>query len=209
MKIIVIGAGDHARVIIDTLLAAGRTIIGLTDVSPDLIGTTVLGIPVIGTDAVLAEHSPEMTQLVFGIGSTNLPNARRARFEEFKANGYEFTGVIHPSAIIGREVNLGEGVQIMAGAVIQPSASIGDNVIINTRAGIDHNCEIGMHTHIAPGVNLSGCIKIGTDCFIGCGATVMHGVKVGSNVLVGAGSTVCHDIPDGARVAGSPARDIM
>jgi len=208
MKTIIIGAGDHSRVVIDALLSAGETITGITDVSSALHGSTLLGIAVLGADDVLGDYPPDTTRLVVGVGSTDLPTARQAIFERFKAQGYGFANVIHPAAVIGRAVHLGEGVQIMAGSVIQPFAMIGDNAIINTRAGVDHDCRIGAHSHIAPGATLSGGISVGAGCLIGCGATVIEGLNVGRGVLVAAGTTVCSDIPNGARVAGTPAKDI-
>jgi len=208
MNIIIIGAGDHTRVVIDALLSAGETITGMTDASAGLHGGSLLGVPVLGPDDVLGDHGPETTRLVVGVGSADLPTARRSIFEKFKAQGYGFANVIHPAAVIGREVRLGEGVHIMAGAVIQPFAVIGDNAIVNTRAGVDHDCRIGAHTHIAPGATLSGGISVGAGSHIGCGATVLQGLSIGHGVLVAAGATVCHDIPNGARVAGTPAKGI-
>lgn len=209
MNIIVIGAGGHARVVIDALLSAGESVIGITNAEPERIGGDILGVPVLGTDDVLREHGTEQTRLVIGVASSGLPTARQTIFEGFKEQGYRFANVIHPGSIIGRDVRLGEGAQIMAGAVIQPFAIIGDNAIVNTRAGVDHDCRIGAHAHIAPGATLSGGITVGAGSLVGCGATVIQGVNIGQCVLVGAGASVCHDIADGARVAGTPAKDLL
>lgn len=208
MNIIVIGAGGHARVVIDALLSAEEPVIGLTDIDPGRAGGDILGVPVLGADDVLGGYGPKTTQLVIAVASVDLPTARQAIFEGLKEKGYGFANAIHPSAIIGREVRLGEGAQVMAGAVVQPFAVIGDNAIVNTRAGVDHDCRVGAHVHLAPGATLSGGTTVGAGSHVGCGATVIQGVRIGQGVLVGAGATVCHDIPDGARVAGTPARDI-
>jgi len=207
MNIIVVGAGGHGRVIIDALLCAGAPVIGVTDIDPDSAGLDILGVPVFGNDDVLHKHHPGSIELVNGVGSTTLPTARQAVFDRFKKQGYHFASVIHPSAIVGQSVRIGEGAQIMAGVIVQPFTAIGENAIINTRAGIDHDCQIGAHTHIAPGATLSGGITVGESSHIGCGVTVIQGINIGKNVLVAAGATVCHDVPDGTRFVGTPARE--
>jgi UDP-perosamine 4-acetyltransferase len=103
---------------------------------------------------------------------------------------------------------LGEGVQIMAGTVVQPGSKIGDNTILNTRSSVDHDCEIGAHVHIAPGVTLSGGVRVHDDAHIGAGAVLIQGVEVGASSLVAAGSVVIHAVPANTRVAGMPARKL-
>lgn len=205
--VIVFGAGGHAKVIIDLLLLQGRKIIGLTDRDEKKIGSTLLGIKVLGTDEkVLADFSPDSVELVNAIGAIAPMEARRKIFSTWKNKGYSFPCLIHPSAVIAREVKLGEGTQVMAGAVIQIGATVGENSIINTRVSIDHDCKISDHVHLAPGVTLSGGVEIGEGAHLGTGATVRHNIKIGSGVLVGTGSVVIEDIPDGTKVKGVPAK---
>jgi len=89
---------------------------------------------VIGVDSMISAYEPETLLLVNGIGSINLPRKRTAVFEKFKAKGFTFATVVHPSATVASDVVLGEGVQIMAGVVIQPGCTIGDNVIVKHKS---------------------------------------------------------------------------
>lgn len=196
--IILIGGGGHARVLIDALRLVGATIIGLCDPALPPSGTGPLGVPVLGDEEALARHSPESVLLVNAIGSVQSTARRRERFQALSARGYRFATVRHPSVIMGADVELGEGAQLMAGVVVQSGARIGINVLLNTRASVDHDCQIGDHVHIAPGATLSGGVTIGESTHVGAGAVVIQGVRIGKGCLIGAGAVALKDVPDGA-----------
>lgn len=203
--IVIIGAGGHAKVLVDILLQAGACIAGIVDQNVLLHGKHVLGVTVIGGDDVVTSSSPDKYSLVNAIGSTTIPDLRTRIYEAFKSNGYSFATVIHPSAIIASDVTVGEGVQIFAGAVIQPGTMIGSNAIINTRSSIDHDCIIGNNCHIAPGVTLSGQVHVGQCVHVGTGATIIQGISIGNNCLIAAGAVVTKNIGSGSKVRGVPA----
>lgn len=205
-KTIIIGAGGHARVLLDALQERGLPVYGLTDIDPLLRGQPVLNVPVIGDDSVISLYPLLTTLLVNGIGSIDSTAIRRAVFERFKRPGFSFLTVAHPSAVISSHATFGEGVQVMAGAVVQPGVRLGDNTIVNTRASVDHDCVIGAHCHIAPGATLSGAVQVGDGTHIGTGAVIKQGVKIGAGCLVAAGAVVIHNLEDGERVCGVPSR---
>ena len=204
--IIILGAGGHAKVLIDTLQRQSANILGITDPDPQKIGEYILGIPVIGDDDVINTNDNDLIELVNGIGVVVDKKRRQQIFYNFKRQGYSFTSVIHDSAILSPDAMLSEGVQIMAGAVIQPGCKIGINSIINTRASIDHDTIIGAHVHIAPGVTVSGGVQIGDGTLVGSGVTIIQGVRIGKDATVAAGAAVIRDVPDGVTVMGIPAK---
>lgn len=207
LPVIIIGTSGHARVVQDVLYLSSRTILGATGMSPI---TSRLGeVPILGEDLAVQQYPPDTVELVNGVGSVHRPTARHSVYTRFKAMGYTFATIVHPSAIIADGVTLGEGAQIMAGVVIQPGTSVGENTIINTRASIDHDCVIGSHVHIAPGVTCSGNVSIGDQTHVGTGASVLHQIRIGASVVVGGGAVVVHDIADGELVYGVPARRRM
>ncbi|MGE3991991.1 acetyltransferase [Pseudorhodoplanes sp.] len=206
--IVLVGAGGHAKVLLDALAFSGRNVIGLTDVDSRLHGAMVGGAPVLGDDSVLSEFPASSTRLVNAVGTVDVPTGRRLVYERFRALGYAFISIAHPSAIVGNHVEVGNGAQLMAGVILQPGSTVGENAILNTGAQVDHDCVIGAHSHIAPGVTLSGSVRIGECSHLGVGATVIQGVRIGSGCLVAAGAVVVRDVPDGARVAGVPARSL-
>lgn len=204
--VIVLGAGGHAKVLIDVLRLSSTEILAVTDADARKHGSTVAGLRVVGGDDAVLQHDPAHVQLVNGVGSTDRPHMRRRLFDEFKRRGYVFQSVTHPSAMIAADAVLEEGAQVMAGAVIQPGSRIGMNAIVNTGACVDHDCAVGAHVHLAPGVVLSGHVRVGDGAHLGTGACVIQGVTIGENCVIGAGAVVLTDIPAGARAAGVPAR---
>lgn len=195
-KLYVLGGGGHAKVVIDSLTASGATIAGLID--PRLnVGQQLLGVPVIGGDEWMTQLEPKVTRLANGVGATVKNRVNRKLFDLWSAQGFAFVSVVHPSAIIGAEVELSPGCQIMAGAILQPHAKIGVGTVINTAVSIDHDCVVGAHCFIAPMATLCGGAQVGEGAFIGAGATLLPGVKVGDNALIAAGVVVDTDVADG------------
>lgn len=201
---IVIGGSGHAKVLVSTLLVQGRKVLGFVELNPS--SPPLLGIAHLGDDSAAFLHAPDQVRLVNGVGSIRSTVLRRTIYERFVQKQYIFATVIHPSAIIAPEVHIEDGVQVMAGAVVQAGSRLGTNAIVNTGACVDHDCWIEAHAHIAPGVTLSGDVHIGKGAHIGIGASIIQGVKVGAASIVGAGAVVVGDVPAGVTVVGVPAR---
>jgi UDP-perosamine 4-acetyltransferase len=206
--VIIIGAGGHAKVVIDTLKKCDMKILGAVDTNSSRHGTNILGIPVLGTDDIVATHKPDSILLANGVGSTSDTALRQKIFKRFKEQGYTFTTLIHPTAIIAEDVKISEGSQVMAGTVLQPGIRMGVNCIINTSASIDHDCIIGDHVHIAPGATLSGSIRIEDLVHVGTGASIIHQINIGRQSIIGAGAVVVHSVGAHKTVIGNPAKAI-
>lgn len=206
LPLIIIGGGGHAKVLASTLLLQHRSVLGFVDPNPSL--PPLLGIAHLGDDSATFLYPPDQVRLINGVGSIDSTAVRRLLYEKFRNRQYVFEIVIHPSAIIAPEVSIEDGVQVMAGAVVQPGSRLGSNVIINTGARVDHDCSIEAHSHIAPGAILSGDVHIGEEAHVGTGASIIQGITVGAASIVGAGAVVVHDVPAGATVVGVPARSI-
>ena len=204
--VIILGGGGHAKVLASALRLLSREIIGFTDPSESAAG--ILGIPRLGADEVVFDHAPSDVVLVNGVGSTRVSSARPDIFDRFKQRGYFFETVIHPAAFVAPEAQLGEGVKIMAGAIVQPGVRIGDNSILNTRSSVDHDSDIGCHVHIAPGAILCGSVQIGDRSHIGASSCILQGVRIGASTLLGAASLARGDLLPGVTAFGSPARVI-
>ena len=195
LPLIVVGGGGHARVVLEALRSMGSEVRGVVDRDPAVATLLPKGVPWLGDDAALAAFPPGQYSLVNGIGGIG-DGKRHEIFEKFRDQGYAFAPVRHESAVIARGIELGEGSQIMAGAVLQPGVRLGANAIINTRASVDHDCLIGDHCHVAPGAVLCGGVVIGEDTHIGAGAVVIQGVRIGRGTMIGAGAIIRRDVGD-------------
>jgi sugar O-acyltransferase (sialic acid O-acetyltransferase NeuD family) len=206
-KLVVFGAGGHAKVVIDIIEQQGNyEIAGLLDDDLKHQGSRFFGYPVLGTRADLpALRSAQLRHAIVTIGD----NASRAAVAAYlDQHGWRFASAVHPRASIGRGVEIGPGSVVMAGCVVNADACLGGQVIINTGATVDHDCRIEDAAHIAPGCHLCGGVSVGQGSLLGAGSTVTPGVRIGCKVIVGAGSTVIRDVTDEARVSGSPARPL-
>lgn len=206
--LLLLGGGGHARVLLDIAKLAGRSVIGLLDDNPALLGSEIDGASVLGTIDALSEHDPATVALVNAVGSAGVPKVRRQVFERGRDAGFAFANIVHPSAVIAQSATIHPGAQVLAGAIVGPGASIGEDAIVNTRASVDHDALIGEHTHVAPGATVCGGVAIGAGSHIGCGATLIQSVRIGAGALVAAGAVVTRDVPDAARIGGVPARPI-
>lgn len=207
-RIVCIGGGGHARVVLDLLvLAAAGEVIGMLDVNPALWGTRILGIPVLGGDELLPRLYQEgVRHAVIGVGSTKDLGPRRRLYELARREGFATVMAIHPTAVIAPSAEIGDGPTIMAGAIVNASARLGANVLINTGAIVEHDCVIGDHVHVASGARLAGDVRVGTCSHIGLGACVREGIRIGERAVVGAGAVVVADVADATLVVGVPAR---
>ncbi len=208
LPVIVVGAGGHAVVVADALLAAGRTVLGFVDAEASLAGATRLGLPVLGGDDVLEAHGRDRVELANGIGGVGGRDAGlRARVQaRLEAAGWQFTGVRHPAAVVSAHAQVAAGAQLMAGSVVQAGARVGRGAIVNTRAVVEHDVQVGDFAHVAPGAVLCGNVTLGSGAHVGAGATVRQGVTLGGGVVVGIGAAVVADHAAGVLV-GVPARD--
>lgn len=210
MKAIVIGAGGHAAVVADALLAAGTEVLGFTDTDTALHGSMLCGLPVLGDDRALLDHDPGAVWLANGLGSLgNQAQPLRQRVQEhLESQGWRFCQVVHPGAIVSRFARLGAAAQVMAGAVVQPGASIAAGVIINTRAVVEHDADIGAWSHVAPGAVVCGQAVIGSGSHVGAGAVVRQGLHLGAHTLLGAGAVAVADFSGDGVLIGVPAHPL-
>lgn len=205
MAVVVIGAGEHARVVVDGFAATGRPVVGCIEVSPDGdLDRRVNGVPILGRlddPAWVTAH--DATEFVVALGDNRM---RAEAFDACLRLGLRPTRMIHPTAILLGGAAIGPGSQVCAGAVIGLDARIGSNAIINTLASVDHDDVIEDHAFIAPGAHLGGHVTVGTGARVGIGAAVREGIRIGAWATVGGGAAVIRDVSEHERVAGVPAR---
>jgi acetyltransferase EpsM len=215
--LVILGAGEHARVVIDAARASGdgwevvghtvgstAAVAGGSASSPDVLP----GVPLLGTDAdlltrLLAQAPGDRPWLVLGFGGG--PTERRRAVEAF-ADAARWAPIVHPTAWVSPSARIGEGAVVLAGAVVNAGALVGPHVIVNSAAVVEHDVRVGAFTHLAPGAVIGGGTTIGEGAMVGLGATVRDHIVVGPEAVVAMGAVVVADVPAAAVVLGVPAR---
>jgi len=205
-RVLLVGAGGHARVCLDALVDSGHDVVGC--VSRD--GTAVVGLPcpVVGADGDLSQAAAACaaTHAFVAIGDNT---ARQAAAARCRAAGLPLVNAVSKYAMVADSARLGVGVAVFAGAVLNAGASVADGVIVNTRASVDHDNVIDSFAHVSVGVALAGGVHIGERALVGIGSVVLPGLSVGSDAVVGGGAVVVCDVPAGVTVVGVPAKQVQ
>ena len=202
-RLVIVGAGDHGRVVAEILRAAGSAPDGFVEPGPTTEARDVDGLQVLGSLAGRPEWASEGTRFVVALGDNR---ARRESFERCLALGLVPVAAIHPTAHLLAGAAVEAGAMVCAGAVIGLAARVGADAIVNTGATVDHDNVIGPHATVAPGAHLAGRVTAGEGAFVGIGAAIREGCSIGAWAYVAGGAMVVEDVPAGARVAGVPAR---
>lgn len=209
--VVLVGAGGHARVVVEAMNARGRPLVGHVAADGHGSDSTIDGISVgrwLGTDDAIADLIVAGHSFALGLGFVDRAGAeRRARILTALTDADLLT-VVHDRSTVSPSASLGRGVFVAGAAFVGTSTRLGDGVIVNSGAVVDHESRLETNVHIASGATLSGSVSIGPDSLIGAGATVRQGVRIGSGVVVGAGAVVVADVADGVTVVGVPARAV-
>ena len=206
---IIVGAKGFAKEILEVLHQTSQleNIVFYDDVNDNAPDVLFGQFPVLKSfEAAKTYFGTIDNKLTIGIGT---PVLRRKLFDKFTAIGGVFTSTISNSANLGSyDVSIGEGTNILDGAVLSNSTTIGKGCIIYYNAIITHDCIVGDFVEISPAAILLGRCKIDAYTQIGSNATILPDVIIGKNVIIGAGAVVTKDIPDNSVVVGIPAKII-
>lgn len=206
-SIVLFGAGPHALVVMDIIEQMGTLrIAGLID-SKREIGSSYGGYKIIGRQENLLELSNkhEISGGIVTIGD-NYWRAFVANEIIKQVPDFNFENAIHPSAITGKDIEIGTGNVIMPGAIINRGAKIGNHCIINTNSSLEHYCEMRNFSSLSAGVTTGGFTIIGEYSAIALGVTLFDRIVIGKHVVVGSGALVTKDIPDERLAYGVPAK---
>lgn len=202
-KLIIIGASGHGKVVADIAMKMNQwKEIFFLDDAPDK--KEVLGFSVLGKTEESIQYKEEADFFV-AIGNNLI---REKVLLKLESEGFSITTLIHPSAVIGLDVLIGEGTAIMPGAVVNAASTIGKGVIVNTSASIDHDCLINDFVHVSPGVRIAGTVVVGERVWLGINSTVINNITIVSDCVIGAGSLVLKKIDEIGTYIGNPIRRI-
>jgi sugar O-acyltransferase (sialic acid O-acetyltransferase NeuD family) len=211
-KVILWGGTGQAKVVRPIVEYYGSRVIAVFDDTPNLpppFPDVPLYVGWAGFQDWIQGY-PRRVEIGFCIAIGNPHGRVRVRFHErLLEEGLQAVTLAHPSAQIAPNASIGDGCQLMAGAIVNPEARLGRQCIINTKASVDHECILEDGVELAPGATLCGIVHLGTNAWVGAGATVLPRISIGDDAVVGAGAVVIGDVPAGLTVVGVPATRIL
>ena len=191
--LILIGGGEHARVVAEAASANGLVIRGC------IARDAPVGFTWLGDDDALNHIDWNTAGAILGVGRISV----RQRLAAAPVRAW--TTVVHPRAWVSPSALLGQGVFVGAGSVINANARISDHAIINSGAIVEHDVVVGALSHVAPGAVIGGGTVIGTGVFIGLGARLRDHIRLGNGCTVAMGAVVIRDVDAHLTVKGHPA----
>lgn len=203
--VVIIGAGGLGREVeewiddINTVSPRFRTV-GFVDDDPAKANQRFHDLPVLGNVDWLRDHP---LAAVVAVGN---PAAKRKVVERLGERHYP--SIVHPDAVIGRYVEIGEGAIVCPGVIVTTDVRLGRFVALNFDLTVGHDATVGHYVTLAPGVHLSGYTTIGDGCDLGAGVVVTPAIEVGAWSIVGAGAVVTSTLPPNCTAVGIPARVI-
>lgn len=194
--------GRQVHYLVATYYAERFKILGFVDDVQEKGSYVVDGLVTLGgVDQVskATNMQPNQVQMVFAIGYSDMTGRRRA-FDRAKKKGYAFASLIHPRAIIEKNVTLGEGVIVNAGSIVDQFVSVGDVCYLDIGINLCEKCSIGTNNFICSGTTFGGSVNVGDDNFFGLNSTVVNDVTIGNNNMINAASLVYRNIEDNRKL---------
>jgi sugar O-acyltransferase (sialic acid O-acetyltransferase NeuD family) len=208
-RILLFGGGNQVHYTIDILEKENKyEVIGIID-SVHEIGTDRYGYKVLGRQDNLINIVDEY-KIDAGLITIGDNYSRSIVYDSIikQMPSFEFINAIHPSVIIGKNVEIGFGVVIMAGVIINPLSKIGNFTFFATGCQIEHDCVIEDYASVSAGSVMGGYVSIGMFSAITLGVVILDRLKIGKNSVIGSGSLVLKNIPDNVLAYGNPINKI-
>lgn len=197
-KILLIGAGGHAKSCIDVIeKVEGYEIGGLVDNNLPR-GSDLLGYPILGSDKDLKNLRKKFELALIAIGQLKSSDSRTNLFNIVKNFDYKTPSIISPYSYVSEHSDISEGTILMHGVIVNAGVSIGTNCIVNSKCLIEHDSKIGDDCHLSTGSILNGGVSVGEGSFIGSGSVVKQNIDIGKKCIIGAGLFVTKNLEEGS-----------
>jgi acetyltransferase EpsM len=206
--LVVVGGGEHARVVIEAARSRSDVwrVLGFVDPQTCEETSARLGVSRLGDDGAAAGLTERGACFVLGLGGVGVSPRRREVVARWDALRAEWASVVHAQAWVSPTAEVGAGAVVFAGAIVNTGARLGNHSVVNTGAVVEHDVLLGAFAQAAPACAIGGGAHIGEGSYLGLGCRIRDHVRLGRDVIVGMGAAVVAHVPDGRTVVGVPAK---
>ena len=210
MRVAIVGAGGFGRETYDLIRSCDTAevpwdVAGFVDDKVDGALLASMGSKWLGTDDDFLSTG-QADSVLIAVGD---PFLREKLTNRYRAAGVSFTNFVHPSAMVGSNVDIGEGCIVSAGVMLMNNVRLGSFSNIDRRCMVGHDSVVEDYGTLHPGSVVSGRVCVGPFCILGTCSCVLPGIALGASVVVGAGAVVVRSFEGGETVVGVPARPIV
>lgn len=186
-KILIVGAGGHAKSVIDVIESTKKyQIIGLIDNDRKKKNKKVLNYKILGRDIDLKKIRKYCKLAVIAIGQIKTSQKRKNTFKLLKKLKFSLPVICSSRSYVSKNAKIKDGTVIFHNAIVNAGTKIGKNCIINTGSIIEHDSDIGDHCHVSTRAILNGGVILKSNSFIGSGAVIRQDITIGENCIISA-----------------------
>jgi len=161
-EIILIGAGGHGRVVLDTILSNPKANIKVIGFLDDGDIEEIAGIKKIGNISEWKKYKDKKFHIAIGNNSFREKLAKEIGEERLIT-------IVHKTAYVSNMSEIRKGSYIGAMVIVNPKSKIGKCSIINTGSIVEHDCEIGDYAHLSYRILVGSESKISAMTMIDMG----------------------------------------
>ena len=205
--LIIVGASGFGRELVQWIEDINKetpqwNILGFIDDNPDALQGCRCDYKIIGS---IKEWEPKEDE--YFACALAFPEVKCKVVTMLKEKGAKFATLIHPTALINKYAEIGEGVVVTPRSNINADAKVGDFVSI-LGSGIGHDATVGNWSTLSGRCSINGHVTIGEKVYVACGVSIAPSKKIGDGATVGIGSVVIKNVKAGTTVFGNPAKKL-
>ncbi|KMJ88303.1 hypothetical protein ACH58_23345 [Achromobacter xylosoxidans] len=170
-------------------------------------GGEISSIPVLGTIPEW-EAFPLDTMFHIALHKVGHMRARVDLIESLGIPANRLASLVHPSAQIADDVQIGAGALIASYVTCQPGVSVGIGATVRAGANLGHDVHIADFAYVGPNATLCGRATTGKGSHVAPGAIVVDGVSLADFALLGAGGVAFRPMGEDEVWMGNPARKV-
>jgi sugar O-acyltransferase (sialic acid O-acetyltransferase NeuD family) len=206
--LIIISAGDFGREVYTWAQQAVRAgapwkLKGFLDSRPEMLARFSYDVPILASPEAYEPAADDVFLCAVGT-----PRDKEHYCSLMGKKGARFATLIHPTASVGHDVQIGEGSILGPFTQLSCDIRLGRHVAFGTHSNTAHDTRIGDYSQVCGSCEINGSAVLEEGVFLGSHATILPDAVVGAWSYVGAGSVVLRRVAPHTKVFGNPATAI-